>query len=1047
MINICDFGAKGDNSTSDLTAIKNAFATLAEAGGGELFFPAGKYIVPRDGNAGWALSLNASNVLLRGVKGQSWLKHPAGMTAAQVSILLIQGQSRVTIRDMGFDGNWGNAATTIAKTSHAQALPNSGGPPTINVASTTDFSGSGTMLVVNSAGSAQSVTYTGKTATSFTGCSGGTGTMLFRASVGYVDANTGINHSDQGDPHNHGIFLRGSTDVLVENCLFRQIYGDGMWMGHTSTDVTAGCVGVKVRGVDIDMAARSDIALGGQVEGIHVSDCRFTNIFATAFDTEPGGGGIGAYARDILIEGTLLNTWWNPGNPNRGVNSPLSISGSVTPPLQTNLARTYRVRDCVIRGGIQVTNAYDVNIEGCRVVCDWVGKSFAPITFLGFCDDVWVTDNHVYCRTQSSPGTAQGCIALFSYGGGASPEWKPAGITVARNKIHPRNGNYGITVFGTGGVASDVVAANLTGKSTSVTQSVVSTATRSTGTTLTDSSQNWATNNFVGVTVTMGGHTAVVTSNMSTELKFSDGWSRNFNFTADSTTSTFTATAHRLSTGNGPVRVWNSGGALPAGLSSSIDYWIIRVDADHFKLAASPSNANNGINVTITTNGTGTQSLAATPSATVYSMPGTLTDNTKLWATNEHANHVVVSAGVQAVVQSNTMTQLVLGIMHDFLSWHRPLGDPADTPVAGASYVILPTVGIVNVVDNYIDCTDDGEGQGSYGIWVQASRAGMRVRLRGNEVLNANPNAIWLNGTDTGRIFQLLEVTDNHALDNQITPTCASTLKFSVISGSFDSAYFAKMVLRNNQAGAGVAAVAAGLSAGKWLIDDGTVQQWAGYGDPNDSLTALPGASYLRLDGVSEQILYIKETGTGNTGWVPYGGSALTTPSFIDHLGLIGANFDPLLVSSSVTLNAGQVLLTRVRAYGSTITKIAFSVATAIAGGTHVYVGLFKPDGTQSAEMVTATVDTIGPLETIGLKNITLANTVTVTPGDDLYVAVLVTGTPTTALKLISAATAADRTNMGPQNRAAAFGSGLTAMPSTVTFGTSNHTMPWVGIL
>jgi len=169
--------------------------------------------------------------------------------------------------------------------------------------------------------------------------------------------------------------------------------------------------------------------------------------------------------------------------------------------------------------------------------------------------------------------------------------------------------------------------------------------------------------------------------------------------------------------------------------------------------------------------------------------------------------------------------------------------------------------------------------------------------------------------------------------------------------------------------------------------------------------------------------------------------------AFIDHLGLIGANFDPLLVSSSVTLNAGQVLLTRVRAYGSTITKIAFSVATAIAGGTHVYVGLFKPDGTQSAEMVTATVDTIGPLETIGLKNITLANTVTVTPGDDLYVAVLVTGTPPTALKLISAATAADRTNMGPQNRAAAFGSGLTAMPSTVTFGTSNHTMPWVGIL
>jgi hypothetical protein len=134
----------------------------------------------------------------------------------------------------------------------------------------------------------------------------------------------------------------------------------------------------------------------------------------------------------------------------------------------------------------------------------------------------------------------------------------------------------------------------------------------------------------------------------------------------------------------------------------------------------------------------------------------------------------------------------------------------------------------------------------------------------------------------------------------------------------------------------------------------------AGYGDPNGSLTALSGASYLRLDGTSQQILYIKETGTGTTGWVPYAGTALTTPSFVDHLGLIGANFDPILVSSSVTLNAGQVMLTRVRAYGSTIAK--FSIAAAIVGGTHVYVGLFKPDGTQSAEMVTATVDTIGSL-------------------------------------------------------------------------------------
>ncbi len=56
---------------------------------------------------------------------------------------------------------------------------------------------------------------------------------------------------------------------------------------------------------------------------------------------------------------------------------------------------------------------------------------------------------------------------------------------------------------------------------------------------------------------------------------------------------------------------------------------------------------------------------------------------------------------------------------------------------------------------------------------------------------------------------------------------------------------------------------------------------------------------------------------------------------------------------------------------------------------------------------------------TPGFKKITLTNTVSVNPGDDVYVAVLVTGSPTTAPKIISAFTASDRTNTGPQHRAA----------------------------
>jgi hypothetical protein len=63
-------------------------------------------------------------------------------------------------------------ATTIAAGSNNVALPTG----TINVASTTGFSTSGTIFVVTTTGP-QLVTYTNTTGTTFTGCTGGTGTM------------------------------------------------------------------------------------------------------------------------------------------------------------------------------------------------------------------------------------------------------------------------------------------------------------------------------------------------------------------------------------------------------------------------------------------------------------------------------------------------------------------------------------------------------------------------------------------------------------------------------------------------------------------------------------------------------------------------------------------------------------------------------------------------------------------------------------------------------------------------------------------------------
>lgn len=46
---------------------------------------------------------------------------------------------------------------------------------------------------------------------------------------------------------------------------------------------------------------------------------------------------------------------------------------------------------------------------------------------------------------------------------------------------------------------------------------------------------------------------------------------------------------------------------------------------------------------------------------------------------------------------------------------------------------------------------------------------------------------------------------------------------------------------------------------GKW--------RW-GTGSPEGVVTAPVGTAYLREDGGAATTLYVKETGTGNTGWV-----------------------------------------------------------------------------------------------------------------------------------------------------------------------------------
>lgn len=83
-------------------------------------------------------------------------------------------------------------------------------------------------------------------------------------------------------------------------------------------------------------------------------------------------------------------------------------------------------------------------------------------------------------------------------------------------------------------------------------------------------------------------------------------------FTADHTTSHLTTAGHGYLTGDGPVELTNSGGALPAGLLLATDYWMVRVDANTFGLATSLANAlaSPPVLASFSDNGTGTQTVS-----------------------------------------------------------------------------------------------------------------------------------------------------------------------------------------------------------------------------------------------------------------------------------------------------------------------------------------------------------------------------------------------------------------------------------------------------
>lgn len=501
------FGAVGDGVADDRVAIQQALDT-ASALGCELFIPPGVYICGRSASNSWCLDIPA-NATIRGIKGQTWLKQPAGLPNSSISLTRINGVQNVTIRDIGFDGNWGNYTTTVSSASNQDVLPQS----TINVMDASEFAASGSFQIVTSAG-LETITYTGRTDTAFTGCSGGVGEIITGSPLGVTNSQNGINQTTQVDPKNHCIMMRGCENVVIENCIFKQAYGDFLWAGFEASDNTIWSRNIRVMNCDGFVAARNGISFGQATDGLYLFNCNFHDVWTTALDVEPVGSA--QPVRNVTAEHCFFDLWWYPEDPTRTINSSVSITGGAPSlPGPASNASGFRIRDCVIRGSVYIHSATDVVISQNRIFCDFAGYSYAPVFINHVVDDISVLDNYIYDRSTDPPATPIGTsghigAVHINHYGVASINYQPATVSVRGNKIHARNGRRGVMVNGTGGFADGGAGGLRTPTS--------GTATAVTANSMTHTGAGWTVNEWTGWVVYIDDAIGTIESNTSDTL-------------------------------------------------------------------------------------------------------------------------------------------------------------------------------------------------------------------------------------------------------------------------------------------------------------------------------------------------------------------------------------------------------------------------------------------------------------------------------------------------------------------------------------------------
>jgi hypothetical protein len=126
-------------------------------------------------------------------------------------------------------------------------------------------------------------------------------------------------------------------------------------------------------------------------------------------------------------------------------------------------------------------------------------------------------------------------------------------------------------------------------------------------------------------------------------------------FTADSSTDIMTISGGTMPITGTAVTVSNSGGALPTGLSAATNYFIIKLSSTTFKLATTRANANASTAIDITSNGSGTNTVATVDPGTINHFANDPRTNTR-FAIDSNGRVWYKSSSIYLLLDGNTLT-------------------------------------------------------------------------------------------------------------------------------------------------------------------------------------------------------------------------------------------------------------------------------------------------------------------------------------------------------------------------------------------------------